>query len=220
MHVIKRDGRKEKFEQIKIENAINKCLKQCNYVDDKLAKLIVSSINRKIKDLNEIEVEKIQDLVEDELIHRDLKELAKSYIKYRHDRSNARQFKSSLTQIFHEINSTNSNDMDLKRENANIDANTSMGTMLKYGSEAAKDYNLKYLIKPEYAQAHINGDLHLHDLDFYSITLNCLFIPLAKLLKNGFNTGHGSIRPPQSIQSASSLACIILQSNQNEMFLQ
>ena len=218
MHVIKRDGRKEKFEQTKIENAINKCLKQCNYLDDKLAKLIVSSINRKIKDLNEIEVEKIQDLVEDELIHRDLKELAKSYIKYRHDRSNARQFKSSLTQIFHEINSTNSDDMDLKRENANIDANTSMGTMLKYGSEAAKDYNLKYLIKPEYAQAHINGDLHLHDLDFYSITLNCLFIPLAKLLKNGFNTGHGSIRPPQSIQSASSLACIILQSNQNEMF--
>ena len=218
MHVIKRDGRQEKFEQTKIENAINKCLKQCNYLDDKLAKLIVSSINRKIKDLNEIEVEKIQDLVEDELIHRDLKELAKSYITYRHDRSNARQFKSSLTQIFHEINSTNSDDMDLKRENANIDANTSMGTMLKYGSEAAKDYNLKYLIKPEYAQAHINGDLHLHDLDFYSITLNCLFIPLAKLLKNGFNTGHGSIRPPQSIQSASSLACIILQSNQNEMF--
>lgn len=174
MQVIKRDGRKEDFDALKIENAINKCLKQCNYLDEKLSKLIVSSINRKIKDLNEIEIEKIQDLVEDELIHRDLKELAKSYIKYRHDRSNTRQFKSSLTQIFHEINTTNSNDMDLKRENANIDANTSMGTMLKYGSEAAKDYNLKYLIKPEYTQAHINGDLHIHDLDFYSITMNCV----------------------------------------------
>lgn len=218
MDVIKRDGRYEIFDSSKIEKAIAKCMQSCNYQDEKLPKLIVNSINKKIKDLKEVEVEKIQDFVEDELIHRDLKQLAKSYIRYRHERSKARQFKSSLTQIYHEINTTKSDDMDLKRENANIDANTSMGTMLKYGSEAAKDYNLKYLIKPEIAQAHINGDIHIHDLDFYSITLNCLFIPLAKLLKNGFNTGHGTIRQPQNIKTAANLACIVLQSNQNEMF--
>lgn len=217
MVVVKRDGQTQDYNPQKIYEALKKCFLACNS-DQTQIKDIVKSINTKVQGLEQVEVERIQDLVEDELIHRDLTDLAKAYIRYRYERSKVRQFKSSLTQIYHEINCTNSDDMELKRENANIDANTSMGTMLKYGSEAAKDYNLKYLIKPKIAQAHIDGDLHIHDLDFYSITLNCAFLPLGKLLKSGFNTGHGSIREPQSITSAASLACIILQSNQNEMF--
>ena len=217
MVVVKRDGQTQDYNPQKIYEALKKCFLACNS-DQTQIKDIVKSINTKVQGLEQVEVERIQDLVEDELIHRDLTDLAKAYIRYRYERSKVRQFKSSLTQIYHEINNTSSDDMELKRENANIDANTSMGTMLKYGSEAAKDYNLKYLIKPKIAQAHIDGDLHIHDLDFYSITLNCAFLPLGKLLKSGFNTGHGSIREPQSITSAASLACIILQSNQNEMF--
>ena len=216
MRIKKRDARVEDFSSSKLIKAISKCFDEVHNTNQALVYEIANSVQNKISDNTAVET--IQDLVERELVSRGMYDEAKAYIIYRHDRAKARDANTQLTKIFDDINKIESSELDLKRENANIDTNTSMGTMLKIGTEASKDYNLKYLIKPKFAMLHENGDFHIHDLDFYSITMNCLFIPLAKLLKNGFNTGHGTVREPQSVKTAANLACIILQSNQNEMF--
>ena len=216
MRIRKRDARVEDFSSSKLIKAISKCFDEVHNTNQALVYEIANSVQSKISDNSGVET--IQDLVEQELVKRGMYDEAKAYIIYRHDRAKARDANTQLTKIFDDINKIESSELDLKRENANIDANTSMGTMLKIGTEASKDYNLKYLIKPKFAMQHENGDFHVHDLDFYSITMNCLFIPLAKLLKSGFNTGHGTVREPQSIHTAANLACIVLQSNQNEMF--
>ena len=106
--------------------------------------------------------------------------------------------------------------MDNKRENANINADTAMGSMLKFGSESAKAYNLANLITREYSEAHKNGDIHIHDLDFYTLTTTCTQIDLTKLFTHGFSTGHGYLREPNDISSYAALACIAIQSNQND----
>lgn len=216
MRIKKRDARIEDFSSSKLIKAISKCFDEVHNTNQALVYEIANSVQNKISDNTAVET--IQDLVERELVSRGMYDEAKAYIIYRHDRAKARDANTQLTKIFDDINKIESSELDLKRENANIDTNTSMGTMLKIGTEASKDYNLKYLIKPKFAMLHENGDFHIHDLDFYSITMNCLFIPLAKLLKSGFNTGHGTVREPQSIHTAANLACIVLQSNQNEMF--
>lgn len=216
MRIKKRDARVEDFSSSKLIKAISKCFDEVHNTNQALVYEIANSVQNKISDNTAVET--IQDLVEREMVSRGMYDEAKAYIIYRHDRAKARDANTQLTKIFDDINKIESSELDLKRENANIDTNTSMGTMLKIGTEASKDYNLKYLIKPKFAMLHENGDFHIHDLDFYSITMNCLFIPLAKLLKNGFNTGHGTVREPQSVKTAANLACIILQSNQNEMF--
>ena len=101
-------------------------------------------------------------------------------------------------------------------ENANIDGDTAMGTMLKYGSEGAKQFNEMYVLAPEHSKAHRDGDIHIHDLDFLTLTTTCCQIDLIKLFKNGFSTGHGFLREPNEISSYSALACIAIQSNQND----
>ena len=121
-----------------------------------------------------------------------------------------------LMKVFDELTNVDATKSDLKRDNANIDGDTAMGTMLKYGSEAAKDYYEKYLLTQEQADAHRNGDIHIHDFDFYSLTTTCCQIQLSKLFKGGFSTGHGFLREPNDIQSYSALACIAIQSNQND----
>lgn len=216
MRIKKRDARVEDFSSSKLIKAISKCFDEVHNTNQALVYEIANSVQNKISDNTAVET--IQDLVEREMVSRGMYDEAKAYIIYRHDRAKARDANTQLTKIFDDINKIESSELDLKRENANIDTNTSMGTMLKIGTEASKDYNLKYLIKPKFTMLHENGDFHVHDLDFYSITMNCLFIPLAKLLKNGFNTGHGTVREPQSVKTAANLACIVLQSNQNEMF--
>ena len=105
---------------------------------------------------------------------------------------------------------------DVKRENANIDGDTAMGTMLKYGSEGAKQFYEMYVLDPKHADAHITGDIHIHDLDFLTLTTTCCQIDLNKLFSGGFSTGHGFIREPKHIQTYSALACIAIQSNQND----
>lgn len=109
-------------------------------------------------------------------------------------------------------------DDNIKRENANINADAPMGIMLKVGSETVKELALNNFIAPEIAELHRNGDVHIHDLDFYPITFNCCQINLNYLLKHGFHTGHGYIRSPSNILTASYLTCIALQSNQNDMY--
>lgn len=109
-------------------------------------------------------------------------------------------------------------DNDIKRENANIDGDSAMGTMLQLGSTTSKEYSLKYLISEDIAKAHLEGDIHIHDLDFYAAgcTTTCTQIDLEKLFANGFSTGHGFLREPNDIMSYAALAAIAIQSNQND----
>lgn len=143
-------------------------------------------------------------------------DVAKRYIDYRHQRTIEREKDTQLINILDGIFNLSAEENDLKRDNANTNTDTAMGTMLKVGSEASKDFYLKHVIKKEYADAHINGYIHVHDADFFKLTTTCCQIDLEKLLKSGFSTGSGSIRPPKSIRAATSLVAIVLQSNQND----
>lgn len=224
MQVQKRDNRLVDFNSSKIKTAIQECCKriQKDYqeetqkVKEHLTE-IVDNVCLHLPKNDTVKVEEIQDTVEQEL-SKVSPQVAKEYIIYRYQRNVARDSNSALTQIYMNLTSKKSSDMDLKRENANINSDTAMGMMLKFGAEASKEFCLNHLIKPKYARMHRNGDIHIHDLDFYPMTFNCSFIPLGKLLKRGFSTGHGHISEPQTIMCASSLACIILQANQNEMY--
>lgn len=224
MQVQKRDNRLVDFNSSKIKTAIQECCKriQKDYQEETLKVKehlteIVDNVCLHLPKNNTVKVEEIQDTVEQEL-SKVSPQVAKEYIIYRYQRNVARDSNSALTQIYMNLTSKKSSDMDLKRENANINSDTAMGMMLKFGAEASKEFCLNHLIKPKFARMHRNGDIHIHDLDFYPMTFNCSFIPLGKLLKRGFSTGHGHISEPQTIMCAASLACIILQANQNEMY--
>jgi len=217
--IVKRDGRKEKFDSKKIFNAITKAQEAADKVDFELAgkatNAVVDDINTTYVD-REPTVEEVQDLVEKWLIKNEMVEVARKYILYRAERTKVRDAKTKLMQSLHEITFKPSSEADLKRENANIDGNTAMGTMLKYGSESSKTFYLSQVVAPRFSEAHINGDIHIHDLDFYSLTMTCCQIDLIKLFKGGFSTGNGYIREPQNIRSYASLACIAIQANQND----
>ncbi len=162
-------------------------------------------------------VEQIQDLVEEMLIRAGALQTAKAYIIYRAEHTKRRESEQSLMSIFKEVTFASSDAADLKRENANIDADSSMGTMLKYGSEGSKYFVDEYILPKDMAAAHREGRIHIHDKDFYMLTETCCQIDLLKLFEGGFSTGHGYLRKPQSIQSYAALACIAIQANQNEM---
>ncbi|MCI6906725.1 MAG: anaerobic ribonucleoside triphosphate reductase [Succinatimonas sp.] len=224
--IVKRDGRKVSFNEDKIANAIRKALISVHPDDkstsqheeevvEKLTRKVVSEIEK--QNFEEPSVENTQDLIEKVLIQADLADEAKNFILYRQNRSNVRNYNTDLTRIYRDLTSKSTADMDLKRENANIDANAPMGLMLRFGSEGAKDYVRRYVLRPEHSIAHARGDIHIHDLDFYMLTINCCQIGLKDLFKRGFSTGHGFLREPQSIQSAAALSCIAIQSNQNDM---
>lgn len=125
-------------------------------------------------------------------------------------------FGEKVKDIFDSITILQAKDSDLKRDNANINGDSPMGAMLQYGANSAKEYNLEYLVKPDIAELHRSGWLHIHDLDFYAWTTTCTQIELRKLFKDGFNTGHGHLRAPKSIGSYAALAAIAIQSNQND----
>ena len=161
-------------------------------------------------------VEQTQDAVEKILIESGHARTAKEYILYRAERTRIRDMDTKLMHIYEDLTFKEAKDNDVKRENANIDGNTAMGTMLKYGSEGAKEFYKMYVIDPKYGKAHNNGDIHIHDMDFYTLTMTCCQIDLVSLLKNGFSTGHGHLREPNDIESYSALACIAIQSNQND----
>ena len=215
----KRDGSIVTFDAEKIKNAMHKA--SIATPDDGLSaqelhQLTLSVISR-IKPGQLPSVENIQDLVEEELILSSHPAVAKAYILYRAEHSKIRQSEADLMDIYKELTFTYAKDADLKRENANIDADTAMGTMLKYGSEGAKYFVDNYILPKDVAAAHINGDVHIHDKDFYMLTETCCQIDLTKLFSNGFSTGHGYLRTPNSIESYAALGCIAIQANQNEM---
>ncbi|MDO5561949.1 MAG: anaerobic ribonucleoside triphosphate reductase [bacterium] len=219
-YIKKRDGRKEIFYPEKITRAVQASCISTGITDSQLAGKVTTEVLEKLaQDFSRKipTVEQIQDLVENTLMELEQFEIAKAYILYRQERSRSRDSKSRLMQTFHGIAFDDAKDNDLKRDNANVDGDTAMGTMLKFGSESTKEFAKTCMMKPEHAQAHENGDIHIHDLDFFPMgTLTCCQIDVLDLFNRGFNTGHGYLRSPQSIGSYAALAAIILQSNQNE----
>lgn len=178
---------------------------------------ITNNVIKALKNLKTPGVEQIQDAVEKVLIAGNFASTAKAYILYRAEHTKLRQAKADLMDIYNELTFTKAKDADIKRENANIDADTAMGTMLKYGSEGSKYFITSHILPKDIAVAHMDGDIHIHDMDFYMLTETCCQIDLLKLFKNGFSTGHGYLREPNDIRSYAALACIAIQANQNEM---
>ena len=214
----KRDGRIVRFNQDKIVSAIQKAMLASNEPLDKaddIANDVIRALSAKFS--SDIPtVEDIQDEVELALIRNGLAEVAKSYILYREERNRVIDKNTRLMKTYHDITFSKSNESDLKRENANINSDTPMGAMLKYGSEGAKEFFKMFVLNPKHAKAHEEGLIHIHDLDFLTLTLTCCQIDLTKLFENGFVTGHGSIREPKDIKTYAALACIAIQSNQND----
>ena len=216
----KRDGRLVPYDEAKIASAIDRAFVAAESGKgedeaERLAKIVTREMNA--KESNETpSVEDIQDQVEQVLIAEGYAKTAKAYILYRAERSRTREAKTRLMHILEDITFKDASESDVKRENANIDGDTAMGTMLKYGSESAKQFYDMYVLNPEHARAHREGDIHIHDLDFLTLTTTCTQIDLTELFKGGFSTGHGVLREPQDIGSYSALACIAIQSNQND----
>ncbi|MCW0224191.1 anaerobic ribonucleoside triphosphate reductase [Campylobacter lari] len=216
--IIKRDKSQVAFDIFKIKNAIFKA--NINSIDEKLNNDFLDKLCDEVVTLldeKHIQVEQIQDKVEEVLIKNALVNTAKSYILYRQKRTQIRNGSYDLLNLYDDLTFKDSKEADLKRENANINSDSAMGMMLKYGSEGAKYYVDECILPKHIANAHKNGDIHIHDKDFYMLTQTCCQIDLLKLFENGFSTGHGSLREPNDIRSYASLACIALQANQNEM---
>ncbi len=212
----KRDGRLAHFDINKIANAIQKAFSSTVGKKDYTVCLQLAQKVCEHLQMESPSVEQIQDTVEKVLIENGHINTAKAYILYRAERTRIRNMNSRLMKTFEDITYKDVNDSDIKRENANIDGNTAMGSMLKYGSEGAKHFYECYVLNPAHSEAHQNGDIHIHDLDFYTLTTTCCQIDLLKLFHNGFSTGHGVVREPNDIASYAALACIAIQSNQND----
>lgn len=216
--IIKRDGRTVPFELDKITNAIYKAAQALGGNDHDTAEMLADQVVTYLeaKGSQTPNVEEIQDAVEHTLIENGHARTAKEFILYRASRTRVREMNTRLMKIYEGLTFRDAKENDIKRENANIDGDTAMGTMLKYGSEGAKQFYEMFILKPEHSKAHIAGDIHIHDLDFLALTTTCCQIDLTKLFDGGFSTGHGFLREPNSIQSYSALACIAIQSNQND----
>ncbi len=218
--ILKRDGRKTDFNREKITNAIYgaaQALGGTDYCESvHVTDMVIDYINKHFGKDETPTVEQIQDIVEKMLIENGNARTAKEYILYRADRTRVRDMNTRLMKIYEELTFMDAKDSDIKRENANINGDTAMGTMLKYGSEGAKQFYEMFVLDPKFSKAHLEGDIHIHDLDFLTLTTTCCQIDLDKLLENGFSTGHGFLREPNDIQTYSALACIVIQSNQND----
>lgn len=209
----KRDGRLMEFNESKITDAIFKAAQAVGGEDRTLAMELTLDVLKLLRQNFGDElftVEDVQDGVEKILIEKGHARTAKAYILYRAHRNRIRDAKSELMDAVEEIL------VETNRENANV-SNSPSAKMLQIASAASKNFYLSRMIPENQAQAHSNGDIHIHDLDFYGKTLTCVQIPLGRLLKEGFNNGHGYIRPPKRPASATALAAIILQSSQNDM---
>ncbi|MEE0772124.1 MAG: anaerobic ribonucleoside triphosphate reductase [Anaerovoracaceae bacterium] len=217
--IIKRDGRTVDFDSNKIAEAIYKAAEVLGGKDHDTANFLAKQVELYLTEIchNEIPtVEQIQDAVEKILIENGHARTAKEFILYRAERTRVRDMNTRLMKTYEELTFKEAKDNDTKRENANIDGDTAMGTMLKYGSEGAKQFYEMFVLKPEHARAHREGDIHIHDMDFLTLTTTCCQIDIEKLFKGGFSTGHGFLREPNDIQSYAALACIAIQSNQND----
>ncbi len=224
--IAKRDGSVAAFDSTKIFQAMSKanravCQGDIENDDEVMSStdlaFLTEKVCQKITSKKLFTVEEIQDVVEEMLIRFGYAKTGKAYILYRHEHAKIRHAEGSLMDIYKTLTWSPAIEEDIKRENANIDGDTAMGTMLRYGSEGAKYFVDNYILPSEISSAHNNGDIHIHDKDFYMLTQTCCQIDLIQLFRNGFSTGHGYLREPNSIESYASLACIAIQANQNEM---
>ena len=235
--VIKRNGKKVPFDETKIALAIKKGFDSVEEDSDeeekarkynsqdiqKVYQAVLKKIAKEAKNTDKFQIEQIQDFIEEELEKKGYEDVYKSFSEYRERRAQSRQlfFDEKKTHKFlkslENLGLKSANEEDAKRENANIDGNSPMGTMLQYGSTVSREFAKSYLMKPEYAKMHDEGTIHIHDMDFLAMgTTTCCQIDLSRLFKNGFDTGHGFVRPPQDISTYGALAAIVIQANQND----
>ena len=232
--VIKRNGKKVDFDGSKIALAIKKGFDSVNEQDEETGKYkydtkditkiyndVIKSIEKNYKE--KIKIEEIQDLIEVSLEKKGYKEVHDSFSDYRERRAHSREMfvddkrMHKFLKTIEGLGLKSASEDDTKRENANVDGDTAMGTMLQYGSTVSKEFAKAYLIKKKFADAHDDGDIHIHDMDFLAMgTTTCMQIELDRLFKKGFSTGHGYLRPPKDITSYSALAAIAIQANQND----
>ena len=239
LKVVKRDGRKVDFNGTKIALAIQKGFESIKIIDDDNAYVfkytekdtnkvfvgVMKKIVKDYKDKEKIKIEEIQDLIEEQLKKDKYEDVYEAFKEYRERRALSRETflgfdekrRHRLLKAFENLGLKSAHEEDAKRENANVDGDTAMGTMLQYGSTISREFAKSYLMKKKFAEAHENGDIHIHDMDFLPMgTTTCTQIDLNKLFKNGFSTGHGHLREPNDIMSYSALAAIAIQSNQND----
>ena len=233
LKVVKRNGKKVDFDGSKIAVAIKKGFDSLIREDEepkynekdiqKVYQHVMKTIDKEYKDAEKIKIEEIQDLIEASLQKLKYEDVYKSFSEYRERRTASRQLFADEKKMHKFLKSLeglglkSASEEDAKRENANIDGNSAMGTMLQYGSTVSKEFAKAYLMKKKFADAHDNGDIHIHDMDFLAMgTTTCMQIDLNKLFKNGFSTGHGHLRSPKDIMSYGALAAIAIQSNQND----
>ncbi|MCC3870413.1 anaerobic ribonucleoside triphosphate reductase [Terrisporobacter mayombei] len=224
-YIRKRDGRIVKLNEDRITRAIfkaaNEVAKEEGIVpsyemSEELSQNVIKILSSKFKDTIP-GVEDIQNIVVKVLIEDGHARTSEKYITYRNERSRIRNSRTRLMKSISQITFEDASDANIKRENANIDGNTAMGTMLQYGSTVSKEFCKTFVLKPEHVNAHDSGDIHIHDMDFLNMgTLTCCQIKLDKLFENGFSTGHGFLREPNSIMSYGALAAIAIQSDQND----
>ena len=212
-HVVKRDGRVVIFDNRKIVDAILKAMNVTEEGEDIVLAAEIASAISKIE-VDNMSVEAIQDQVEYELMNSPRKEVAKKYIAYRNQRNLARKAKSR--EIFQEI--IDAQATEVTRENANMNADTPAGMMMKFASESTKSYVDECLLSEDVKEAVKNNYIHIHDKDYYPTkSLTCIQHPLDKILEEGFFAGHGESRPAKRIETASILGCISMETVQNEM---
>ena len=234
LFVIKRNGKKVDFDGTKIRLAIKKGFDSVNEQDEETGKFIYDEkdikkvYNQVIKTIEKeytekIKIEEIQDIIEESLEKLDYKDVYVSFSEYRDRRNQSRELfvddkrMHKFLKTIEGLGLKSAAEDDTKRENANVDGDTAMGTMLQYGSTVSKEFAKSYLIKKKFSDAHDNGDIHIHDMDFVPMgTTTCMQIELDRLFKKGFSTGHGFLRPPKDIASHSALAAIAVQANQND----
>lgn len=235
--VVKRNGKKVDFDGNKIALAIKKGFENIAVLNEptedgtiytekdvnKVYMGVMKKIEKDYKNEEKIKIEDIQDLIELELNKQGYTKVCEAFAEYRERRAKSREMffddkkRHKFLKTLEGLGLKSANEDDTKRENANIDGDSAMGTMLQYGSTVSKEFAKAYLMKKKFADAHDDGDIHIHDMDFLAMgTTTCMQIELDRLFKKGFSTGHGHLRTPNDILSYSALAAIAIQSNQND----
>lgn len=221
--IIKRDGREVEFDRSKIVNAIYKAAQSVGGTDENLANTIADLVIFRMASIgasngDKHKVEDIQDYIEKELIEEGHARTAKAFILYRQKRSEARQMQSNLTKTIEDLIFKTMDEVEEKRENANINGDTMCGTIMKVYDAVMTRFNIRHIFNDKQVKMIDSGAIYSHDNSLSSTAANCIYLPVDKLLRDGFGTGHGSLRSPTTIGAAATLTCIIVQSDQNDMF--
>lgn len=220
MNIIKRDGRRRKFNPSKIVSAVQNAMMSAKIeISEELLDSIADKIIDKVQALGKtnVKVEAVNMIVENELMTT-YPDAAKSFILFREERNRVRNTKSEIVKTIKEIKESDISSSNILRDNANESGSTPAGAFGKVASETNKMYNLLNVIDRRYADLHSKGYIHIHDLNYYDLSFNCLFAPIGKLLERGFDSGTGFIRPPKSIQTAAQLTAVILQLQSNQQY--